>query len=61
MTHRDAVPKGSLSTFDALRESGLSPREFILAVHEGRLRAVKLAGGVRAFHTEEVRRLRSAS
>lgn len=61
MTRRKVVPGGLLSPADAVRESGLGPREFIEAVRSGRLASVELPGGVRAFRIEDVRRLRSAS
>lgn len=59
--HREAVPEGLLSPADAVRESGLGPREFISAVREGRLKPVELTGGVRAFRVKDVRRTRNAS
>lgn len=61
MTRREVVPGGLISPADAVRESGLGPREFIEAVRSGRLASVELPGGVRAFRIEDVRRLRSAS
>ena len=61
VTRRELVPAGLLSPVDAVRESGLGPREFIHAVREGRLIAVELPGGVRAFRVEDVRRTRNAS
>jgi hypothetical protein len=60
-TRREVVPQGLLSPVDAIRESGLGPREFILAVREGRLTPVELPGGVRSFRVEDVRQMRSAS
>ncbi len=61
MTRRETVPGGLLLPADAVRESGLGPREFIEAVRSGRLASVELPGGVRAFRVDDVRRLRSAS
>ena len=61
MTRRELVPKGLLSPADAVRESGLGPKDFILAVREGRLASIELPGGVRAFRVEDVRSLQSAS
>jgi hypothetical protein len=62
VTRREVVfPAGLLSPADAVRESGLGPREFIHAVREGRLIAVELPGGVRAFRVKDVRRTRNAS
>ena len=61
VTRREVVPAGLLSPADAVRESGLGPREFIHAVRERRLIAVELPGGVRAFRVEDVRRTRNAS
>jgi hypothetical protein len=61
VTRREAVPDGLLSPADALRESGLGPRDFILAVRTGSLQTVELPGAVRAFRAEDVARLRSVS
>lgn len=60
VTRREVVSDGFLSPADALRESGLGPRDFILAVREGRLQAVELPGAVKAFRSEDVARLRSS-
>jgi hypothetical protein len=60
-TRREAVPDGLLSPADALRKSGLNPREFITAVRSGSLPAVELPAGVRAFRVEDVQRFRAAS
>lgn len=61
VTRREVVPDGLLNPADALRESGLSPREFILAVREARLQVVELDAGVKAFRKKDVARLRRAS
>jgi hypothetical protein len=60
VTRREIVPDGLLSPADALRESGLGPQDFIMAVRDGRLSSVELPGAVRAFRTEDVARLRTA-
>lgn len=54
VTRREGIPGGLLSPADAVRESGLSPAEFVGAVREGRIVAVELEGGVRAFRPEDV-------
>jgi hypothetical protein len=56
-THREVVPDGLLSPADAVRESGLGPRQFLAAVREGRVRPVEVNPGVHAFRPEEVRHL----
>jgi len=61
ITRRDVVPGGMLDPADALRASGLDPRDFILAVREGRIRPVEVGGGVRAFRAEDVDHLRLPS
>ena len=61
IARREVVPDGMLSPADALRASGLGPREFILAVREGRISPVDVGGGVRAFRPEDVGQLRSAT
>jgi len=61
VTRREVVPDGLLSPADALRQSGLHPREFITAVRTGSLPVVELPAGVRAFRVEDVQRLRAAS
>jgi hypothetical protein len=61
ITRREVVPGGMLSPADAVRLSGLGPRDFMLAVREGRVTAVELGAGVRAFRVDEVRRLAAAS
>ena len=60
VSRREVVPEGLLSPADALRESGLGPRAFILAVRTGSLATVELPGPIRAFRAEDVARLRSA-
>jgi DNA-binding transcriptional ArsR family regulator len=56
-TRRDAIPGGLLSPADAVRQSGLSPAEFVGAVREGRIVPVELEGGVRAFRPEDIDQL----
>lgn len=58
---REVVPDGLISPADALRLSGMEPREFITAVRNGRLQPKDLPGGVRAFRMEDVDSLRSQS
>lgn len=55
------LPEGLLSPADAVRASGLSPRDFLAAVREGRISSVEPLPGVRAFRPEEVRHLGKAS
>ena len=57
MTRREVVPGGMLGPGDAVRESGLSPGEFIAAVRAGHITPVDAAPGVRAFRVEDVKRL----
>lgn len=57
VTRREVIPDGFLSPVDALRASGLGPREFIEAVREGRVRTVEVYVGVHAFRPEDVRGL----
>jgi hypothetical protein len=59
VTRPEVVPQGLLSPVDALRASGLGPRDFITAVRSGGIAPVDLPGGVRAFRPEDVKRLRS--
>ncbi len=54
LTRREVVPDGLLSPAEALRFSGLSPKDFISLVRNGRLQAIELPGGVRAFRTEDI-------
>ncbi|MHB1782946.1 MAG: hypothetical protein ACYCTE_09705 [Acidimicrobiales bacterium] len=61
MTRREVMPDGLLSPADALRASGLGPREFVAAVREGRIASVEVHPGVRAFQPEDVRVLAQAS
>lgn len=58
VTRREVVPEGLLSPVDAVRASGLGPRDFISAVREGRVRPVDLPGGARAFRTQDIESLR---
>jgi hypothetical protein len=60
VTRREVVPDGLLSPADALRASGLGPKEFIDAVRSGRLRQKNLPGGASAFRAEDVRQLSDA-
>jgi hypothetical protein len=55
------LPEGLLSPADAVRASGLSPKEFVTAVREGRINPVEPLAGVRAFRPEDVRHLAQAS
>ena len=57
LSRREVVPKGLLSPADALRASGLGPRQFLAVVRTRRLVPVELPGGVRAFRSEDVARL----
>ncbi len=61
VSRREAVPDGLLSPADALRASGLAPKEFITRVRSGRVRPIDLPGGVRAFRKEDVERLRTSA
>lgn len=60
-TRREVVPDGLLSPADALRLSGMRPKDFITTVRSGRVRPVDLPGGVRAFRAEDIERLRSSA
>jgi len=53
-TRREDIPGGLLSPADAVRASGLPPREFVGAVREGRITPVVLEAGVQAFRPEDV-------
>jgi hypothetical protein len=55
------LPEGLLSPAEAVRTSGLSPKDFVAAVREGRISTVEPLPGVRAFRPEEVRRLAKIS
>lgn len=55
------LPKGLLSPVEAVRESGLTLKEFVLAVRDGRVNLVEPVAGIRAFRSEDVRRLTEAS
>lgn len=54
ITRRDVVPHGLLDPADAVRASGMGPAAFISAVREERIKPIELAGGVKAFRTEDV-------
>ena len=56
-SRREVIPGGLLSPTDSVRESGLSPAEFVVAVREGRIVALELDGGVRAFRPEDVKQI----
>jgi hypothetical protein len=55
------LPEGLLSPADAVRASGLSPKEFVTAVREGQIIPVEPLAGFRAFRPEDVRHLAQAS
>jgi hypothetical protein len=57
MTRREVVPGGMLGPGDAVRESGLTPGEFIAAVRAGAITPIEVAPGVRAFRVDDVKRL----
>ena len=57
ITRREVVPQGLLDPADAVRASGMGPAAFISAVREGRITPMELAGGVKAFRTEDVEAL----
>ena len=57
LTRREVVPGGMLGPGDAVRESGLTPGEFIAAVRAGRITPIEVAPGVRAFRVDDVKRL----
>lgn len=59
ITRRDVVPDGLLSPADALRLSGMTPKEFITEVRSRHLLPVELGAGVRAFREEDIERLRA--
>ncbi len=54
---QQVVPEGLLSPADAVRVSGLGPKEFVSAVREGRIHSVEVQPGVLAFRPEDVRGL----
>ena len=56
-----AVPEGLLSPSEALRLSGMTPKDFINVVRSGQLHPVELPGGVRAFRAEEIEQLRASA
>ncbi len=57
----ETLPEGLLSPADAVRVSGLSPKEFVMAVRERRIASVEPLAGVHAFRSEDVRRIAGAS
>lgn len=61
MTRREVVPTGMLGPGDAVRESGLSPAEFIAAVRAERITPVEFVPGARAFRVEDIEQLKSAA
>lgn len=61
ITRREVVPGGMIGPGDAVRVSGLSPREFVAAVRAGRVAPVDLGGAVRAFRVEDVEQLKSTA
>jgi hypothetical protein len=61
IARREVVPGGMLGPGDAVRESGLSPGEFIAAVRAGRIAPVEVMPGVRAFRVEDVKYLKSTT
>lgn len=61
VTRREVVPGGMLGPGDAVRISGLSPREFIDAVRSGLVTPVDLGQGVRAFRVEDVDHLNTSA
>jgi hypothetical protein len=58
IARREVVPGGMLGPGDAVRESGLSPRDFVRAVRTGRISPVEVSPGVRAFRVEDVEQLK---
>lgn len=58
ITRGEVVPAGLLSPADALRLSGLSPKEFIGLVRARRVQLVALPGGGRAFRPEDIEQMR---
>jgi hypothetical protein len=60
-TRSEVIPDGLLSPADALRNSGMTAREFITAVRAGKLHVVDLPGGVRAFRVEDIKRKREVN
>ncbi len=59
ISRRNVVPDGLLSPADALRLSGMTPKEFITEVRSRRVHPVELGGGVRAFREEDIEHLRA--
>ena len=60
VTRREVLPDGLLSPADAVRASGLNPREFVEAVRSNRITPVALDGGIRAFKPEDVTAIEGA-
>ncbi|HEY1653292.1 MAG TPA: hypothetical protein VGG09_15510 [Acidimicrobiales bacterium] len=60
-TRSEVIPDGLLSPVDALRDSGMTARDFITAVRTGEIETVDLPGGVRAFRVEDIKRKRPVS
>jgi hypothetical protein len=59
--HASDPDDGLLSPAEALRASGLSPREFVDAVRQGRVEPVQPRRGIHVFRAEDVRGLAEAS
>jgi hypothetical protein len=59
IARHEVVPGGMLAPGDAVRESGLGPRDFIRAVRAGRIAPVEITPNVRAFRVEDVEQLKS--
>ena len=58
VTRREVMPAGMLSPADALRASGLSPKDFITAVRQGRVHPVDVGPGISAFRPEDINHLK---
>jgi len=61
LTRSEVIPDGLLSPVDALRDSGMTARDFIAAVRNGEIQTIDLPGGVRAFKVEDIKRKRQSS
>jgi hypothetical protein len=59
--HAGGLPDGLLSPVDALRASGLAPREFVDAVRQGRIEPVQPRPGMHVFRADDVKGLADAS